>query len=52
MEGFMYFNYSYVLLGSDMTLYSGGEEKKLAKTRGIKQIFPWVAVCSFPESGK
>lgn len=33
MEGFIYFNYSYVLLGSDMTLYSGGEEKKPVKTQ-------------------
>lgn len=48
MEGLIYFNYSYVLLGSDMTLYFGSEEKKLK----LRQIFPLVVVCCFPESGK
>lgn len=33
MVGFIYFNYLYVLLGSDMTLYSGNEEKKSVKTQ-------------------
>lgn len=47
MEGFIYFNYSYVLLGSDMTLYFGSEEKKPVKTQtnilfGSCLLLSWI----------
>lgn len=47
MEGLIYFNYSYVLLGSDMTLYFGSEEKKPVKTQtnipfGSCLLLSWI----------